>query len=61
MRTERYRYSQWNGGSLGEELYDYEKDPRELRNLATDPQVSGLKASMHQRLNEILALRRTQR
>jgi uncharacterized sulfatase len=61
MRTERHRYSQWNGGSLGEELYDYQKDPRELRNLATDPQVSGLKASMHQRLNEILALRRTHR
>jgi uncharacterized sulfatase len=61
MRSERYRYSQWNGGSLGEELYDYEKDPRELRNLATDPRVSGLKASMHQRLNEILALRRAHR
>jgi uncharacterized sulfatase len=54
MRTERYRYSQWNDGELGEELYDYQQDPRELRNLATDPDSAGLKAGLKRQLNDIL-------
>jgi hypothetical protein len=58
MRTERYRYSQWGAdGSLGEELYDYEKDPRELRNLAKDAGAEPLRAGMHKRLGEILRSR----
>jgi iduronate 2-sulfatase len=36
LRNERYRYTMWQGGELGEELYDYELDPKELRNLAAD-------------------------
>jgi uncharacterized sulfatase len=58
IRTERYRYSQWNGGELGEEIYDYEKDPRELRNLAADPDSAGLKAGLKKQLNDILKARR---
>ena len=58
LRTERYRYSQWGeNGVEGEELYDYSKDPRELRNLAKDPQSSGLKAGFKKRLNEIVKSR----
>lgn len=34
IRTERYRYTFWNGGQEGEELYDYQTDPREMKNLA---------------------------
>lgn len=34
IRTPRYRYTEWNGGRHGIELYDYEKDPEELTNLA---------------------------
>lgn len=31
MRTERYRYTMWDNGKEGEELYDYTTDPRELK------------------------------
>lgn len=37
LRTERYRYTEWDGGKRGVELYDYETDPGEIRNLAEDP------------------------
>jgi uncharacterized sulfatase len=36
-RTERYRYTEWDGGKRGVQLFDYEKDPAELKNLADDP------------------------
>lgn len=37
VRNERYRYTEWDGGKKGVQLYDYEKDPGELMNLAMDP------------------------
>ena len=36
VRNERYRYTEWDQGRKGAELYDYERDPRELQNLASD-------------------------
>jgi uncharacterized sulfatase len=36
VRTERYRYSEWDGGKAAI-LYDYQTDPHEFRNLAGDP------------------------
>jgi iduronate 2-sulfatase len=41
VRTERWRYTEWDGGERGAQLYDMEKDPRELRNLADDPDQAG--------------------
>lgn len=37
VRTERFRYSEWNEGKDGVELYDYQKDPNEFINLSNDP------------------------
>ncbi len=36
VRTERWRYTEWDGGRLGAELYDYSTDPGETRSLAED-------------------------
>jgi iduronate 2-sulfatase len=37
VRTERWRYTEWERGKQGSELYDHDADPHEYRNLATDP------------------------
>jgi arylsulfatase A-like enzyme len=37
VRTEKYRYTAWGGGKQGVQLFDYAKDPGELKNLADDP------------------------
>jgi uncharacterized sulfatase len=36
IRTDRWRYSEWDDGKQGQELYDEVADPQEMRNLATD-------------------------
>ncbi len=52
VRTEHARYTQWDYGAKGEELYDHDKDPQELRNLATEPsyapKLSQMKALLKQ-------------
>ena len=37
VRTERFRYAEWDGGSAGAMLFDETRDPHELKNLAEDP------------------------
>lgn len=36
VRTERWRYTEWDEGKAGVELYDHDTDPNEYRNLAND-------------------------
>jgi len=46
VRNERYRYTEWDGGKKGVQLYDYEKDPGELKNLAEDPMYADVVKQM---------------
>jgi iduronate 2-sulfatase len=42
LRTERWRYTEWDEGRAGRELYDHWADPGEFRNLAIDPRPEDL-------------------
>jgi iduronate 2-sulfatase len=57
MRTERYRYTRWLDRTGGEELCDYETDPREQINLADDSSVADLKAKLRATLERIIPSR----
>lgn len=40
IRTERWRYTEWDEGRTGAELYDHEADPHEFYNLAHEPDAT---------------------
>jgi len=40
VRNERYRYTEWDQGRKGIELYDYQVDAAELKNFANDPKYA---------------------
>ena len=48
VRTKRYMYAR--SESAPWVLYDLENDPYELKNLANDPQASGIRAAMEKKL-----------
>jgi iduronate 2-sulfatase len=50
VRTERWRYIEWDGGKAGIQLYDHELDPHELKNLAGDPAHADTAARMKKHL-----------
>ncbi|WP_452224023.1 sulfatase [Lacinutrix chionoecetis] len=68
IRTDRYRYTEWHDNNyrsydtykedniVGRELYDYEKDPLETKNLVDDPAytsvVKGLKVKLKSHLSK---------
>lgn len=55
IRTDRFRYTEWQGGKGGAELYDHRKDPGELHNLAGDESqratVERLSRLLHEKLD----------
>jgi uncharacterized sulfatase len=46
VRTVRWRYTEWNGGRDGVELYDHDNDPHEFTNLAADPRQADTIANL---------------
>ena len=46
IRTDRYRYTEWSRGAEGVELYDYQVDPLEYRNLAGEDSHAAVEASL---------------
>ena len=55
VRTDRYRYIQWQGDGGGEELYDHDNDPREFHNLAASARRSGAVNEVIERLRASLS------
>jgi iduronate 2-sulfatase len=51
IRTERHRYTEWDDGRKGAELYDYTADPAESKNLADDPASRAIAEGLKARLN----------
>ena len=50
IRTERWRYTEWDEGQQGVELYDEIRDPKELHNLAGQAKYAQQQAQMKQLL-----------
>lgn len=50
LRTERYRYTEWDDGRRGVQLLDYEKDPHEHKNFAADPAYQNILQQLRERL-----------
>jgi uncharacterized sulfatase len=51
IRTERWRYTEWDEGRLGSELYDHENDPQEFTNLAEKSEMKGTIEQLKQLLH----------
>lgn len=46
VRTDRYRYIEWDEGRQGVQLYDYQTDPQEFHNLVDDPRYAATLAEL---------------
>ncbi|WP_218280773.1 sulfatase/phosphatase domain-containing protein [Verrucomicrobium spinosum] len=52
LRTTRWRYTEWDEGRAGAELYDHEADPQELANLASRPELAQTVATLKNQLHK---------
>ena len=55
IRTEKWRYTEWDEGKRGTELYDETKDPDELLNLSTDARHAETVSEMRTLLRKAIA------
>ena len=55
LRTPRWRYTEWDAGRQGRELYDHESDPKELTNLAESAEHAATVAELSGKLATAVA------
>ncbi len=53
IRTERWRYTEWDLGEKGRELYDHDADPQETHNLAGEAGSAKVIEELHAALHQI--------
>jgi iduronate 2-sulfatase len=53
VRTDTWRYTEWDRGKQGTELYHERDDPHELHNLAADPKYQATVAEMQRLLRRV--------
>jgi choline-sulfatase len=59
LRTDRYRYTEWGeDGKGGNELYDHQEDPAEMKNLAGQPGQAAVVEKLSQQLRGRIAAAR---
>ena len=52
IRTDRWRYVEWDGGERGIELYDQKADPTEMNNLSNDPAFATVRKTLRGKLKD---------
>ena len=55
IRTDRYRFTQWDGGKKGEQLYDMQSDPGETKNLIESSEHAGALSELREKLKRYAA------
>ncbi len=55
IRNERYRYTEWGEGKQGRQLFDYQTDPNEWKNLADDPMYAMVRDELARQLHDRVA------
>lgn len=55
LRTERWRYTEWDEGRQGRELYDHQSDPHEYTNLADKPEFQSVVNELSGQLRAAIA------
>lgn len=53
VRTDRWRYVEWDQGKQGCQLYDHSDDPAEMRNLAKDPKYASVVSHLKSLLSKL--------
>lgn len=52
VRTDQFRYTEWEHGNRGSELYDHSQDPRELNNLSKHSSLDGTRHELQELLSQ---------
>jgi iduronate 2-sulfatase len=55
LRTPRWRYTEWDEGRQGRELYDHDADPKEQSNLAAEPAHAATVADLSAKLRDAVS------